>query len=88
MLTFALDLQDKWHLAGTNRAYKHEGDRSEGGCADSRIAMTIFEHFVSHARFQEAVDFFKERASKNDPECAVHAARAYLAQVHWKFPPQ
>eukprot|EP00189_Rhodosorus_marinus_P001174 CAMPEP_0113959950 /NCGR_PEP_ID=MMETSP0011_2-20120614/4438_1 /TAXON_ID=101924 /ORGANISM="Rhodosorus marinus" /LENGTH=643 /DNA_ID=CAMNT_0000971337 /DNA_START=27 /DNA_END=1955 /DNA_ORIENTATION=+ /assembly_acc=CAM_ASM_000156 len=80
MLTFALDLQDKWHLAGTNRAYKREGDRSEGGCADSRIAMTIFEHFVSQARFQEAVDFFKERASKNDPECAVHAARAYLAE--------
>eukprot|EP00189_Rhodosorus_marinus_P013244 CAMPEP_0184747082 /NCGR_PEP_ID=MMETSP0315-20130426/9478_1 /TAXON_ID=101924 /ORGANISM="Rhodosorus marinus, Strain UTEX LB 2760" /LENGTH=746 /DNA_ID=CAMNT_0027219845 /DNA_START=167 /DNA_END=2407 /DNA_ORIENTATION=+ len=80
MLTYALDLQDKWHLAGTNRAYKHEGDRSEGGCADSHIATTIYDHFASQARFQQAVDFFKDRASKRDPECAVHAARAYIAQ--------
>lgn len=80
-LSTALSIQGKWHLSGTDRAYKKFKDRSSTGCADSRIASTIYRYFTSYSRFRQAVEFFGSRAGKQDTECMVYAARAHLAMV-------
>lgn len=81
LLRYALELQNMWHLTGTDRSYKKEGSRSSKGCADSRVASALYAYFAGYSRFHQAVEFFLKRAAENDPECAVYAAKAINAMV-------
>lgn len=71
-LDSAADCASTWNLSGLD---------TMSGLTDfpsrSRIATCIRDYYLSHARYDTAIEFFLRESVRNaDPDCAVHAASA------------
>lgn len=71
-LDAAADCAHRWHLAGIDTL-----EATTDFPSRSRIATTIRDYFLSHGRYDAAIQFFKRDAVREaDAACVVHAAAA------------